>query len=287
MFRRRREVLDVGGLAVRRWLGGRTPQLAAALAFHAVLAMAPLLLVLLAVAGRFLGREAARQGVSHAAGRVAGLQAERVAEGMVELITASEWRTTSAVLGFGLLLLFASSFFVQLRSALNAVWGTTHRGFRQLLLRRLLSLGEMLVAVTIAMLVLAVGVLRSVAFPLLQARGFGVRWAWVGVSHLGTLLGTVLVLGAAYAYLPEVKPRPSRDAVLAGALPAAVILGVFSHVSGRFISASALASLFGAASSVIVALLWMYYSAWILLLGAEICRAWDEVRSGTHDRRRA
>ena len=276
---RRGRVVAVCKLAGSSWLGGRTPQLAAAIAFHALLAMAPLLLLLLAVAGRLLGREAARDGVARAARRIAGLQAERVAEGMLNLIAASPWRTTSAILGVGLLLLFASSFFVQLRNALNAVWGTTHRGFRRMLLRRALSLAETLVAVTIALLVLALGVLRSVAFPLLAARGLGVRWAWVGLSHLGTLAGTVLVLGIAYAYLPEVRPRPSRAAVLAGALPAAVILSAFSHVSGRFISASALASLFGAASSVIVALLWMYYSAWILLLGAEICRAWDVVRS--------
>jgi len=285
-MRQRGQVFAVGKLATARWLGGRTPQLAAALAFHALLAMAPLLLLLLAVAGRLLGREAARDGVAHAARRIAGLQAERAAEGMLSLITASPWRTTSAVLGVGLLLLFASSFFVQLRSALNVVWGTTHRGFREILLRRLISLAETLVAVIIALLVLAVGVLRSVAFPLLAARGLGERWVWVGLSHLGTLVGTVLVLGVAYTYLPEVKPRPSREAVLAGAMPAAVILAVFSHVSGRFISASALASLFGAASSVIVALLWMYYSAWILLLGAEICRAWDEVRSAQPGRLR-
>ena len=53
-------------------------------------------------------------------------------------------------------------------------------------------------------------------------------------------------------------------------------LGFFSHLIGRIISASALASLYGAASSVIVALLWMYYSVWIALFGAELCRAWDE-----------
>jgi membrane protein len=278
-MRRRRQVLAVCRLAGRRWLGGRTPQLAAALAFQAMLALAPLLLFLLAVAGRLLGRETAREGVAHAVRRFAGVEAERVADGMVTLITASPWRTTGAVLGVGLLLLFASSFFVQLRGALNVVWGTTHRGLRQILLRRLLSLAEILIAVTIGLLVLALGVLRSVIFPLLAARGLGGHWAWVGLSHLGSVLGTALVLAAAYAYLPEVKPRPSAAAVLAGALPAALILGVFSHVSGRFISASALASLFGAASSVIIALLWMYYSAWILLLGAEICRAWDEVRT--------
>jgi len=279
MASRTQRVLAVGTLASRRWLGGRTAQLAAALAFQALLAMAPLLLLLLAVAGRLLGRETAREGVAEAVRRFAGGEAERSAAGMVTLVTASPWRTTGAFLGVSLLMLFASSFFVQLRRALNVVWGTTHRGFRRLLLRRVLSISETFIAVTFALLVLALGVVRSIIFPLLAARGLGGHWVWVGLSHLGSLIGIVLVLCWAYRYLPEARPRPSRMAVLAGALPAAVILALFSHISGRFITASALASLYGAASSMIIALLWMYYSAWILLLGAEIAHAWDEVRA--------
>lgn len=269
----RAEVLRI---ATGRWLGARTSQLAAAIAFHALLALAPLLLLLLGVAGRLLGREQARTGLADAARRFAGPEAEHVTTALLQLVTASPWRTTGTVLGAVLLLLGASSFFLQLRGALNAVWGAGHKGFRRLLLRRLVSLGETLLAVTAGLLVLALGVVRSVISPVLSARGAPGHWAFVGMSYFGIFVMTCAVLAAVYRFLPEVRPRPRGAAVLAGALPAALLLNLFSHAIGRFISASAVVSLYGAASSVIVALLWMYYSAWIVLLGAEVARAWDE-----------
>lgn len=250
------------------------------MAFHALLALAPLLLLLLSVAGRLLGREAARDSLLSAARRFAGPEAESVALSMLQLVTVSRWRTTGTLLGLGLLLLFASSFFMELRTAVNTVWDTGHKGLRRLLLRRLISLGETLITVVAGLLILAVGVLRSVVWPLLTTDGSPGHWLLIGASHAGTLILTTAVLATVYRYLPEVRPRPRAAAVLVGAVPTAMVLGLFSHLIGRIISASALASLYGAASSVIVALLWMYYSVWIALFGAELCRAWDEATGG-------
>ena len=270
------QVRSVVSTAGTRWLEPRTSHIAAAMAFHALLALAPLLLLLLAVAGRLLGREAARDGLLSAVHRLAGPEGEVVASSMLHLVTVPRWRTTGTVLGAALLILFASSFFLELRTAVNAIWETGHKGLRRMLLRRLLSLGETLIAVAAGLLILAFSVLRSVVWPFLASEGRPVNWLLIGASHVGTVVLTVLVLGTVYRYMPEVRPRPRLLAVLVGAVPTAVVLGIMSHVIGRFISASALASLYGAASSVIIALLWMYYSVWIALFGAELCRAWDE-----------
>ena len=275
-----RDMRAIVATASRRWFEPQTSRMAAAMAFHALLALAPLLLLLLAVAGRLLGRETARESLLGAVQRFAGPDAERVAVGMLQLMTASRWRTTGTLLGVALLLLFTSTFFVELRSALNIVWETGHHGLRRLLLRRLLSLVETLMTVVLGLLILALGVLRSVVWPLLATDGSPTHWLLIGASHAATLSLTAAVLAIIYRYLPEVRPRPRMRAVLVGAVPTAVVLGVFSHLIGRIISASALASLYGAASSIIVALLWMYYSVWIALFGAELARAWDQATAG-------
>jgi membrane protein len=263
-------------LATRRWLAPRTSLFAAALAFHALLALAPLLLLILSVAGRLLGQEQARRGLGEAAVRFAGPGADRVGAALLDLLAASSWRTAGTVLGAALLLYFASSFFTQLRAAFDSVWEVKRKGFGRALLDYAISLGQTLLAVAAALLFLAVGVLRSIVQPLLASTGEAGAIAWIAWTRLGTLFTTLLVLGLVFRYIPYVRPRPRPAAVLAGALPAALALNLASEGFGLLISKSALASLYGASGSVIMFLLWVYYSAWIVLFGAEVCRAWDD-----------
>lgn len=263
-------------VATRRWMAPRTSLFAAALAFHALLALAPILLLLLSVAGRLLGQEQARQGLAEAAVRFAGAGADQVGAALLDFVAASRWHTAGTVLGVVLLLYFASSFFTQLRAALDSVWEVRHKGLGRTLLDYASSLGQTLLAVVVALLIMAVGTLRSIVRPLLAHAGEAGAVAWMAWTRLGTLLITIAVVGAAFRYLPYVRPRPSWGAVLAGVLPAALTLNLASEGFGLLISKSALASLYGAAGSVVMFLLWVYYSAWIVLFGAEICRAWDE-----------
>jgi membrane protein len=271
-----RRFAAVLAVATPRWLAPRTSLFAAALAFHALLALAPVLLVLLSVADRLLGQEAARRSLAEAAVRFAGPGADQVVSALLGLVAASRWRTTGTVLGVALLLYFASSFVAQLRIALDAVWEVRRKSLRRALFDRVLSFGDTLLALAAALLVLAVGVLRSIAWPVLARSGPTGAVAWTVWTRLGTLLMTSAVLAAAFRYLPYVRPRPRLRAVLAGALPAAVTLHLGSEAFGLVISRSAVASLYGTAGSVIMFLLWVHYSAWIVLFGAEVCRAWDE-----------
>ena len=266
-------------VATRRWLAPRTSLFAAALAFYALLSLAPTLLVVVSVGSRLLGEETARQSLSEAAVRFAGPGADRVASAVLGMMPQSRWQTAGTLLGLALLLYFSSSFFTQLRAALDSVWEVKGKGIGWALFDRIVSFGETLLALTMALLVLAVGMLRSLARPHLVRTG---AWAyvWMAWTRLGTLLMIFLVLVATFRYIPGVRPRPRRGAVLAGSLPAALTLNLASEVFAYIISRSAVASLYGAAGSLIMFLLWVYYSAWIVLFGAEICRAWDEVESG-------
>jgi membrane protein len=256
-------------IALPRWMAARTSLFAAALAFQALLALAPILLVLTSVAGRMLGQETARRSLMEAAVRFAGPGADQVVSNFLDMITDARGYAAGTILGVVLLLFFGSSFFAQLRAALDGVWQAKPRG-------RVLSFLETIVAVSAAILILGAGALRSLTGPLLARTGTLGAFAWAAWTRAGTLAMTCALLGAAFRYIPDVRPRPTWTSILAGALPAAVALGVAGDLFGFVIGKSAVASLYGAAGSVIMFLLWVQYSAWILLFGAELCRAWDE-----------
>jgi membrane protein len=275
LLRRFRAALAV---ATRRWLAPRTSLFAAALAFHALLAFAPILLVVLSIAAPLLGQEAARRSLAEAAVRFGGSGADQVVSALLDLVATSHWRAGGTLLGVALMLYFASTFFACLRAALDSVWEVRPRGFARGLFDRLLSFAETVVAMALGVLVLAFGALRAIVGPALERLGVAGPWAWMAWTHLGTILMTFLLLAAAFRFVPSVRPRPTRGAVVAGALPVTLFLHVANDAIGRLISTSTLASLYGAAGSLVLVLLWVQYSAWVVLLGAEISRAWDETK---------
>lgn len=273
LLRRFRAVLTV---ATGRWLAPRISLFAAALAFHALLALAPLLLILLSAADRILGEESAQKILAETTVRFAGPGADKMVAALLGMVVISGRETTKTVLGVALLLYFASSFFAQLRAALDAVWEIRQQSLRRALLYRLISFGETLLALVAALVVLAFGALRTIVWPVLARFGVAGATAWMAWTRLATLGMIFLFLATAFRYVPSVRPRPGLAAALAGALPATLLLNMAGEVIGLVIYRSALASLYGAAGSLIVFLLWVYYSAWLVLFGAEVCRAWDE-----------
>ena len=263
-------------IALRRWMAPRTSLFAAALAFQALLALAPILLVLLSAAGRLLGQETARRSLMDAAVRFAGPGADQIVSNFLDLITEMRGYAAGTILGVVLLLFFGSSFFAQLRAALDSIWEVKPKGLGRALFGRLLSYLETVIAVGAAVLILGAGALRAVVWPVLARTGEVGALAWSAWTRFGTFAMTCALLGAAFRYIPDVRPRPGWASVLAGALPAALALGVAGEFFSFIIGRSAVASLYGAAGSVIMFLLWVQYSAWIVLFGAEISRAWDE-----------
>jgi membrane protein len=121
-------------------------------------------------------------------------------------------------------------------------------------------------------------VARSILRPALVRLGMAGTTVLTGWSRLGTLVLTIGALSLTLRYIPSVRPRPRWGSVLAGAIPTAVVLNLATDLFGLFLVRSTLASLYGAAASLIIFLLWVSYSAWIVLFGAEICRAWQETQ---------
>jgi membrane protein len=274
--RSRRRVATVLSVAWRRWLLPRTSLFAAALAFHALLALAPILLVVLPTATRIFGRDETQRSLADAADRFIGPGADRVVTTLQSFIAAAHPQKAGTAFGIALLLFFASTFFSRFRAALDAIWEVRPKGLRRALLGRVISFAEAAAAFAGALFVLALGVVRSILRPALVRLGMAGTTVLTGWSRLGTLLLTIAALSLTLRYIPSLRPRPRWGAVFAGALPTAVTLNLATDLFGLVLVRSTLASLYGAAASLIIFLLWVSYSTWIVLFGAEICRAWQE-----------
>jgi membrane protein len=248
--------------AVAGWWNDNVPRLGASLAYYTLFAMAPILVVSIAIAGFFFGPEAVRGEVVAQIRGLVGETGARVVQSMLENAATRGDGTLATVVGLVTFFLGATGAFLELQTALNAIWRVKPKpnaGIKEMLFQRLLSFG----------LVVGVGFVLLVSLVVSAALSALDRY----VGHAFPALGVVTLLFAMiYRFLPDVKLR--LHDVWVGALVTAGLFSVGKGVIGLYLGTSAIASSYGAAGSVVVLLVWVYYSAQVVLLGAEFTKAW-------------
>jgi membrane protein len=244
----------------------------AAIAFYTATSIAPLLLIVVAIAGLVFGREAALGAISD---QLAGLMGRQTAE-LLETAVANASRPSSGVvatlLGIAALIATASGAFGEMQSALNHFWKAKPKGgtVSRLIRARAASLG--LVATLGFLLVVSLAVsagLTAFGERLNAMLPFGAAL----MSAVNALISFALIsvlFAAIYKVLPD-RQLEWRD-VLIGAAVTALLFVSGKSLIGWYIGSSAVASTYGAAGALIVLLLWVYYSAQIFLLGAEFTK---------------
>ncbi len=258
--------------AWRRWHAADRAQIAAALSFHAVLALAPFLVLLLAAARRLLGSAAGQAELLAAVERVAGLEAATVLASLLDTILDARGGAFLTAVGVLLMLYFASEFVVQFKAAFHAVWETQpRRGIRGAIVRRLLSFGAVLGAVMAGLLVLVASLAGSIAGPVIARSAPEGAWVWSLLSNGLAFAVVMALLALLFRYGPA--PKVPWRAAWSGAAFTAILFTAGNFLIGMFIGRSLLASLYGAAGVLIVSLIWIYLLAQILLLGAEFTHA--------------
>jgi membrane protein len=263
-------------LAAARWREAGAAQLGAAVAFYMVFAIAPLLVVAIAVAGALLGPQAAR---GHIVGQVQGLIGLDAAQG-VEALIESAWRQPhgglACALGLVALVLGAGGVLAQLRRAFNTIGRVPP--LPQLR-------GGMLPArLTAFAAVLAFGFLAIVSLlvsALLAALGHELGQRLRGVAEIVALLDvTVSTALLAFAFAALLRWLPdlpwSRRAAWCGGLCSALLFSVGKHLIGLYLARAGVASSYGAAGSLAVLVLWVYGTAQIVLYGAALAAVVDE-----------
>lgn len=273
---RLRSPLLVLAHATQRWTAHDGPQLGAGIAFYTMFALAPLLVLTIAIAGAVFGPEAARGQIVAQVKDVVGTTAAQSLETMI----AAAWRmpggTFAGIVGMVTLLVGASGVFGALRRALNVISDVTppKSALTAFVRARLTAFALVLGFGFLAIASLVVSALLSGVTGYLADR-------FPGLSVLTTLVDlalsvSVLTVGfaALLRWLPDLPQ--SRGAVWRAALATAVLFAVGKILIGMYLGRATVASPYGAAGSFVVLMLWVYYSAQILLFGAAIARSYDE-----------
>lgn len=260
--------------AVNRWLECNAFTYAGSLAFYTLFSLAPVFIIAVSVIGLVLGEDAAQGEIVAQLEGIMGREAAVAVEQTVARTRIEEAGLLPTVLGTGALLVGATTVFAQMQYSLNAIWGVAARPGRNTLLAfvksRLLSLAVVLAIGFVLLVSLLLGVvLRAVLY---FADSF-VPLAAVLLNMADlmlSLLGMWLLFCAVFKVLPDVVLR-WRD-VFAGALVTAFLFSIGRYAISAYLAHTATASAYGAAGSVVLVLLWVYYSSLILLFGAAFTR---------------
>jgi membrane protein len=253
------------------WLEDYVPSMGAALAYYTIFSLAPLLLVVISMAGLLFGEDAARGEIQTQLQNLMGARSAGAVQDLLVSVREPAEGLTATVVGLVLLFVGATTVFAELQNALDRIWrvpeGVRKSGWLSLVRARLMAFG----------MVLALGfllIVSLVASALLSAVGRQlepVLGRWQTLVEIGNGLGGFLLVALMFGLIYKIMPRQRVLAsdVWLGALLAALFFTGGKVLIGAYIGRSDVASGFGAAGSLVVVLLWVYFSAQILLVGAE------------------
>lgn len=260
--------------SVMEWVNDRASRKGAALAFYTVFSLAPILILAIAIAGAFFGKDAARGEIVAQVRDLLGPDGAQAIQAMIQNASKPGAGLLATLIGFITLFVGATTALAELKDGLDQIWHAPPErtsGFWYFVRKRLLSIG----------LILSLGflLLVSLVFSAVLA-ALARRWGPQDLT--GTVLQAVnfvvsfglvtLLFAMIYKILPSVRIA-WRD-VLIGALVTALLFSIGKFLIGLYLGNSAIASSYGAAGSVILVLVWVYYSAQIFLFGAEFTKVY-------------
>ena len=266
-----RAVFELFKQSVASWRADYAPSMGAALAYYTVFSVAPLILIVISVVGLVFGQEAARGEILDQLSELMGADGARAVQAMLESLNKPTQGIVGTAVGVGLLVVGATTVFGELQDAFDRIWRAPARddsgGLLSLMRTRLLSFS----------MIMGIGFLLIVSLVVNAAlAALGEWWAplfggWATLAqNVNSAFGFVTVT-VGFAMIFKVMPRASvqwRD-VWVGAAVTAVLFTVGKYLIGLYIGTTGIASGYGAAGSLVVVLVWVYYSAQIFLLGVE------------------
>ncbi len=257
--------------AMTAWLNDAAPSMGAALSYYTIFSLAPLLLLVMSVAGFVFGEEAARGELFEQLRGLMGADAAQSVQTILASLNKPAQSIGASVFGVVLLVVGATSVFGELQNSLDRIWRAPvqqkNSNIWNLLRERLLSIGMIFGLAFLLMVSLVAGAFVS-ALGKWWSPIFG-GWestAQIVNAAVGFMLST-LVFAMIYKLMPRAQVR-WRD-VWIGAIVTSALFTIGKFLIGLYIGKSGVASAFGAAGSIAVILVWVYYSAQIFLIGAE------------------
>ena len=272
-------IVRLFGGALKAWWDDDALRLGASLAYYTLFAIAPVLLVATGIAGLVFNTDAVRGQIVNQLDQLVGREGAHAVQSLLDGASQRRAGILATTIGGVAFLVAATGAFLELQAALNTVWRVkSHPGahLKAFVIDRLRSFG----------LVVAIGFLLTVSLAVTAALAAFSAWLsrhsssvpllWSGVQVIVSLVGTTTLFALLYRVLPDVH-LGWRD-VTTGAFVTAVLFTLGQQLIGLYLGQSSMASSYGAAGSVMILLLWVYYSCQILLLGAEFTRVYAEHR---------
>ena len=259
-------------MTVVEWTTDNAAHLAAALAYYTIFSIVPLMVIALSLAGLVLGRDAARGELT------AQVRVFTNSPGLAELIEtlAQNLPTTEAtIIGLIVLLYGATGVFAELKNALNHIWDVPtkdNQGIWSLVLGRLIALAMVIISGLVMLLSLFVTTVLTAATDWVNHHWPGMAFTSQAVNFIFFFVVTGIVFALTYKYVPDIRIA-WRDVII-GATATSLLFSLGRWLLSLYLARTPVAPLFGAASSLIVFLLWTYYSAQIFFLGAEFTQVY-------------
>ncbi len=264
--------------ALAGWWNDNVPRLGASLSYYTLFAMAPVIIIAIGIAGLFFGPEAVRGEIVGQIRDLMGEQGARAVQSMLEGASRPSDSRVATAVGLFTFFIGATGAFLELQTALNGIWRVKPKEdgkwWKELVVQRLISFGLVIAVGFLLLVSLVVSAGLTALNRYLGAAFPGLTEVWNAGNLLVSFGVVTLLFAMVYRVLPDVKLL-WRDVWL-GAVVTAGLFTVGKTLIGLYLGTSGIASTYGAAGSVVVLLVWVYYSAQIVLFGAEFTRAWVE-----------
>ncbi len=260
----------------QEWNEDKVARLAAALAYFTLFSLAPLLIIVIAVVGFIFGEEAARGEIVGQIQGLVGADAAGVIQGAIDNAYRPDENVgvIASLIGFGLVLFGATNFFAQLQESLNTVWNVEPEsgGASDFIRKRLLSFGMVLGIGVLVILLLFASTLINAFAELLADTFPDFDWLFQLLSFLVPFAVLTLLFAMIYKFLPDA--HIAWGDVWIGSIITALMFAVGQFLLGFYLGTASFESTYGAAGSIVALLVWIFYSAQILLIGAEITQVY-------------
>lgn len=252
----------------------KAPRLGAALAYYTIFSIGPLLLIAVAMAGIFFGQEAAQGKISAELAKIFGSQMSESLEQMVQAAAKPKSGTIATIIGIVTLFFGASGVFGQLKDALNTIWNVETKkaaGIKGFIGERFLSMAMVLGIGFLLLITLVFDAAISAMGPML-GRFVGGEPLLQGIQLLLSFGIAVVLFAAIFKVLPDLKI--SWHDVWIGSILTGILFVLGKFGLGIYLGKAAIGSAYGAAGSLVILLVWVYWSAQILFLGAEFTQVY-------------
>jgi len=262
------------------WIEQEIHRLGAALSFYALFSIPPLFVIVLAISAFWFGDDAARRELFGQVSGAVGHQGSDAIQSLDRVAHTENRSPWAALMAVSILLLTATGTFVELQSSLNTIWGVRRkpgRGLRNVVKDRLLSFS---LIVGIGLLLLA-ALIFSEGLSAADAMTRGIvptqETLWQVIRFVVSYCVPTILIAMIFKILPDVR-LAWRD-VLTGSIITALLFNLGKYLFGQYLIRIDLTSTYGAASSLVIALLWIYYSAQVLLFGAKFTQVYSDMNN--------